>query len=241
MDNKFKIVLFAYNFQHKKTVDFIHKIYDVGFSISLILAADFVKINKPKSLFNHAPKPESILPKELAESYKIPYFVVKHNSLEAQHLLKKYEINFGIISGSRILNKELLSLVRYGVLNFHPGLLPMIRGVDSILWSIYKEQAIGVTAHLINEYIDSGLLVYKKKIIIDKNDDLQSLFKKNYQLQLDLIPISLNLVFENSDSIYQFEKLEKNVNYNSYMPYKLQLELKPKINTYIKRYSQHES
>ena len=94
---------------------------------------------------------------------------------------------------------------------------------------------------MINEHIDSGLLVCKKKINIEKNDDLQSLFKKNYKLQLDLIPISLNLVFENSDSIYQFEKLEKNVNYNSYMPYKLQLELKQKINTYINRYSQHES
>ena len=113
----------------------------------------------------------------------------------------------------------------------------MIRGLDSILWSIHKEQAIGVTAHLINEYIDSGLLVQKKKIIIDKDDDLQSLYEKNYQLQLDLIPISLNLVFENIDYCDQFDRLEKDLNYNSYMPYNVQLELKPKIINYIKKFS----
>ena len=236
MDNKFKIVLFAYNFPHRKTVDFIKKINDIGVSISLILAADFVQINKPKSVFNYK-KLKSILPEELAATYKIPYYVVKHNSLDAQRLLKQYAINFGIISGSRILTKEIISLVRYGILNFHPGILPMIRGLDSILWSIHKEQAIGVTVHLINEYIDAGLLVQKKKIIINKNDDLQSLCEKNYQLQLDLISISLNLVFEDSDCFHQFERLEKDLNYNSYMPYNLQLELKPKIISYIKKFS----
>ena len=56
MYNKFKIVLFAYNFPHRKTIDFIEKIYEVGFSISLILAADFIKIKKPNSLFNHLKK-----------------------------------------------------------------------------------------------------------------------------------------------------------------------------------------
>ncbi|MAQ47329.1 MAG: hypothetical protein CMD27_00425 [Flavobacteriales bacterium] len=236
MDNKFKIVLFAYNFPHRKTVDFINKIYAVGFSISLILAANFVKINKPKSAFNYKAF-KSISPEELAETHKIPYYVVKHNSLKAQNLLKQYEINFGIISGSRILSKEIISLVRCGILNFHPGILPMIRGLDSILWSIYKEQAIGVTVHLINEYIDSGLLVQKKTIIIDKNDNLQSLFEKNYQLQLDLIPISLNLIFNDINCYNQFDKLEKKFNYNSYMPYGLQLGLKPKIISYIKKFS----
>jgi len=236
MNHEFKIVLFAYNFPHRKTIDFIRKIYDIGFSISLILAANFIKINKPKSAFNYMGL-KSISPEELAKTYEIPYYVVKHNSLKAQSLLKQYAINFGIISGSRILKKEIISLVRYGILNFHPGILPMIRGLDSILWSIHKEQAIGVTAHLINEYIDSGLLVQKKKIIIDKDDDLQSLYEKNYQLQLDLIPISLNLVFENIDYCDQFDRLEKDLNYNSYMPYNVQLELKPKIINYIKKFS----
>ena len=240
MNNKFNIVMFAYNFPHRKTFDFIEKIYDNGFSISLILAANFVPIDKPKRAFQ-LKKIESKSPEELAKKYKIPYYVVRHNSLDSQTLLKKYAINFGVISGARILHKNIISSVSYGILNFHPGILPIIRGLDSILWSIYKDQPIGVTAHLINEHIDSGMLVQKKIISIDKNDDLQSLYEKNYQLQLDLIPISLNLAFKFIDSHVRFNKLKKRLNYNSYMSYKLQLKLKPIINSYIKKYSYNES
>ena len=67
----FKIVLFAYNFPHRKTIDFIEKIYKLGFSISLILAADFIKIKKPKSIFDHsknALKPNLHLPKKLQKN-----------------------------------------------------------------------------------------------------------------------------------------------------------------------------
>ncbi|RPG58563.1 MAG: hypothetical protein CBD51_004850, partial [Flavobacteriales bacterium TMED191] len=136
----------------------------------------------------------------------------------------------------RILKKEIINLVKYGILNFHPGILPLVRGLDSILWSIYRLHAIGVTAHLINEHIDSGLLVQKKTIQINKNDDLKSLYEKNYQLQLDLIPISLNLIFDNVDC-YSFEQLQSNLNYNTYMPYNLQLELQNRIINYINKFS----
>lgn len=239
MKTSFKTVLFAYNFPHRKTIDFIEKIYKLGFSISLILAADFIKIKKPKSIFDHsknALQPKLHLPKKIAEKYDIPFYNVMHNSLEAQRLIQEFEINFGIISGSRILKKEIISLVKYGILNFHPGILPLVRGLDSILWSIYRLHPIGVTAHLINEHIDSGLLVQKKTIQINNNDDLKSLYEKNYQLQLDLIPISLNLIFDNVD-FYSFERLQSNLNYNTYMPYNLQLELQNRIINYINKFS----
>ena len=56
------------------------------------------------------------------------------------------------------------ALIKYGILNFHPGLLPDIRGLDSVLWSIEKNYPIGVTAHLINNKIDAGKLVCQKKL-----------------------------------------------------------------------------
>ena len=86
--------------------------------------SDFIKIKKPKSIFDHsknALQPKLHLPKKIAEKYDIPFYNVMHNSLEAQRLIQEFEINFGIISGSRILKKEIISLVKYGILNFHPG------------------------------------------------------------------------------------------------------------------------
>ena len=67
----FKIVLFAYGFPHRKTIDFIKEIYQNNFEISLILAADRIKIKSPKSFFNISQKDYDISAYELAEEYNI--------------------------------------------------------------------------------------------------------------------------------------------------------------------------
>ena len=197
----FKIVLFAYGFPHRKTIDFIKKIYEDNFEISLILAADFIKIKSPKSFFNISQKECTMSAYELAEQYNIPIYRVSHNSVEAQSLLKKHNINFGIISGARILSVDVVKLVRKGILNFHPGLLPHIRGLDSILWSIEKDYPLGVTAHLVNEQIDSGFVLKTKKINITVDDNLASLYEKIYQLLLYLLPRILNLIYSTNYSM----------------------------------------
>jgi len=232
LKTKLRIALFAYNFPHRKTIDFVDKIYDCGFEINLILAANFIPIKSPKSAFvTHAPMPLVSI-QDKASQTRIPLYEVVHNSLEAEDLLIKYNINFGIISGARILANSVIDILRYGVLNFHPALLPEIRGLDSMLWSIYKDVPLGVTAHLINEKIDAGFLVVKQTINILSSDNFQSLYEKNYQLQLELIPISLNLILKNQ----AFTELKIN-EYNNRMSYAKQLELKEKLLDYVCRYS----
>ena len=232
MEKKLKIVLFAYNFPHRKTADFIDKIYECGFQINLILAAHFITIKSPKSIFLFNKKTPLISLKEQAIKKDIPLYEVTHNSSESKSLLKKYHINFGIISGARILSKEITSSLRNGILNFHPGLLPVIRGLDSILWSIYKDHPIGATAHLINDKIDAGFLVCQNTISIEKTDNIQSLYEKNYQLQLDLISISLNLVLKKNN----FTALKMG-EYNHKMPYETQVDLREKLEKYLHKYS----
>ena len=233
MIKHFKTVVFTYNFPHRKTNDFLQKLLRINFPISLILAAEFISIESPRSILRSSKKPKLLSSKNLAKRYGIPYYVVTHNSKVTINLLKKYNVNFGIITGARILDISIIRCFQYGILNFHPGLLPIIRGLDSILWSIYKNHPIGVTAHLINEKIDSGLLVVQKKILIEVTDNLESLYEKNYQLQLDLLSISLNLIsIENN-----FLSLDDLGEYNTKMSYLTQLKVKQKVDQYIKQHS----
>ena len=229
----FKIALFAYNFPHRKTNDFIKVIYKNHFKISVIIAADFVEIKSPKSVFRFQKYDVKETLMGLAERYMIPIVVAPHNSEKTKNALKQYSINLGVISGARILSQEVILLIKYGILNFHPGLLPYVRGLDSVLWSIDKDFHIGVTAHLISNKIDSGTLVLKKKINVHSVDNLESLYEKNYQLQLQLMPISLNLVFKNT----KFNVFSKDGVYNKKMTYTQQLKLVNKIDNYIQKYS----
>ena len=223
-----KIALFTYNFPHRKTIDFIQEIYKSGYKLSLILSANFVKIKSVRSAFSFPKQDVKISINELAIRHNIPVLVVDHNSQKTIHFLKEYHINFGIIAGARVLNKAVCESLKYGILNFHPGLLPFVRGLDSILWSIEKGYPVGVTAHLINEQIDAGFLVYKKILNIEKTDNIYSIYEKNYQLQLDLIPISLNLIINNTK--FPYLQLGK---YNRKMSYSKQLKLIDKIHPYI--------
>ena len=233
MNRVFNIVLFAYNFSHRKTIDFIKTLYKNQYKVSLIIAANHIYIKSPRSRFKFKSYQPQETISELVKMYGIPFHVSKHNSEKTKLLIQKYKINFGIISGARIINCDIINCIKYGILNFHPGLLPIIRGLDSILWSIYYDQNIGVTAHLISKKIDSGFLVYQEKIKVCIDDDIYSLYEKNYQLQLKLIPISLNLITEKQD----FKLLEHNGPYNTKMSYLKQLDVVEIIDQYINRYS----
>ena len=76
----------------------------------------------------------------------------------------------------------------------------------------------------------------QKKIILSKEDNIESLYEKNYQLQLDLLPISLNLVLKNE----KFKILEMG-EYNNKMSFKTQLIVIEKINQYIKNNTTNEN
>ena len=235
MKKKINIVLFAYNFPHRKTSDFITKLCENKFNLSLILAANYVKIKKPKSAVIFKKKAITSTANELASKYKIPWYVVSHNSVDVLLLLKKYKINFGVISGARILKPDIIKSIKYGILNLHPALLPFIRGLDSILWSIYKNYPIGVTAHLIDKKIDAGYLVCEDQVSISRHDSLESLYEKNYQLQLSLLKISLDLIIEKNS----FRPLTAG-QYNQMMPYKQQLLAISKVNEYINCHARNE-
>ena len=231
MNNKFSIALFTYDFPHKKTSDFIDVIYENNFSISLILAAKYVEIKKPKRFIQLLKQKQKTSVRQIAKTKQIPYHVVEHNSQYSTKLLNQFDINLGIISGARIINKNIINQIEYGILNIHPGLIPEIRGLDSILWSIEKNIPIGVTAHLIDEHIDMGRIIKRDKINIEICDDFNTLTKKNYDLQLKVLAISLILI---SEKICIEKNNFKRKNYNTYMDFEKQRDVIGKLKNYIK-------
>ena len=231
MNNKFSIALFTYDFPHKKTSDFIDVIYENNFRISLILAAKYVKIKKPRRFIKIEKKKQKASTRHIAKTKQIPYHVVDHNSQYSIKLLNQFDINLGIISGARIINKNIIKQIKYGILNIHPGLIPEIRGLDSVLWSIEKNIPIGVTAHLIDEHIDMGTIIKRDTINIEISDDFNKLTKKNYDLQLKVLAISLILI---SKKKLLDKHILKKKNYNTHMSFEKQRQVIGKLRNYIK-------
>ena len=64
-------------------------------------------------------------------------------------------------------------------INIHPSYLPKYKGKDPINDALENnEKTTGVTMHELSNKYDSGEIILKKKIFIQKNDDKSAIMKK---------------------------------------------------------------
>lgn len=69
-----------------------------------------------------------------------------------------------------IISKYLIE--KHNVINIHYSLLPSYRGLHSTAWAIMNgEEYLGLTIHIMNQFIDDGPILHQKKIV---NDQLSS-------------------------------------------------------------------
>jgi methionyl-tRNA formyltransferase len=102
---------------------------------------------------------------------------------------KKIKINLKIdyifcFRSHFILNKKIISKAKIHAINFHPG-PPAYRGIGCVNFSLLNnDKKYGATVHLINEKIDNGKILLVSKFKILKNDDILSLLRRTYNVQL---------------------------------------------------------
>ena len=79
----------------------------------------------------------------------------------------------------KILSKKIIKKYKNKILNIHPSLLPMYKGLNTHRRVIQnKEKFTGCTVHLVNSKLDSGKIILQKKIKIFKKDNENTLEKR---------------------------------------------------------------
>lgn len=149
--------------------------------IKILIAYSFILLRKFLFSLNFSSTPMSIA--QVAKKHKIKTITTK-NVNDSLYLdkLKKLKPDIIVSSCSQIFHKQLLSLPKNGCINRHSGLLPSYGGVFPVFYAmINNEKHIGVTVHRMVEGIDAGSVLYQKKIQINKNDALFSLYEKAYR------------------------------------------------------------
>ncbi len=184
------MVIFAYSFPHKKSQDFILYSSSLGFRIDAVIASRPRNLSLPPKKYRYKPIHTGLLNIRLiCQNLGIPYFEVdRHNSEECSSTLSKLTPDIGVIAGARILKNEAIEKFSIGIINFHPGLIPDVRGLDSLLWSIYLGIPLGVTAHFIDERVDAGRILRRKKVDIRQDDTFVDLSLRLYESQLSMLP-----------------------------------------------------
>ncbi len=143
----------------------------------------------------------------ICESNKIPYkYVQDINHVENINWIKIYKPDIIFCFGwSSLLKKEILNLAPYGVLGYHPALLPKNRGRHPIIWPlVLGEQETGSTFFFMDEGVDSGDILSQEKIPVFYEDNAFFLYNKIINTALDQIENFLpNLIEGNFKKISQ--------------------------------------
>lgn len=77
-----------------------------------------------------------------------------------------------------ILEKEVIDIPSQGAINLHTSYLPYNRGSYPNIWSIVEKTPAGVTLHYIDQGIDTGNIISKRKVKKEFKDTGKTLHRK---------------------------------------------------------------
>ena len=233
-------MVFSYDFPHFKTQEILYRLLTEGYKIRYVIASPWKKLNIPHSILRDRPYYTGLIhPQKICQRFNIPYKCFDHNSNEAIKYIKNLPVDYGIIASARILSKNIISLFDKGIINIHPGILPEIRGLETLKWSILLNQPIGNTVHLLGNKIDGGRLINKEVLKLNPDDSMIDISLRLFMIQPEILIKSLKVLHKlGKRKINTLEDLDlKSKNYYSSMPSNLEKKVLILFSKWLRKYS----
>lgn len=175
-----RIGVLTYDIPHRKTHDTLCLLKAKGYNEVTVFGKELHYKKKFKPIYSHRPENiYSLHPKLLCDNlgYKYTLTEVSENDLDYGSII--------LVCGAGIIDDELIN--NYKVINSHPGYIPNCRGLDAYKWAIYENEPIGVSTHVIGEYIDAGEIIERVKIPIFKADTFHSVAQRLYEFEIKML------------------------------------------------------
>jgi methionyl-tRNA formyltransferase len=134
---------------------------------------------------------------ETARTMEIPTLqLARVNEASAVEQVRALSPDLGLsIAYNQIFRAPVLGLPRFGILNFHAGMLPRYRGRNVINWAILNgEREVGVTAHFVDEGIDTGDILLQRAVPVGWEDTYGDVLCRVVTLMPDLVADAVRAV-----------------------------------------------
>lgn len=90
--------------------------------------------------------------------------------------LRAFEADMSVVVAFRVLPPEVFEMPPKGTINLHSSLLPKYRGAAPINWAIINgEKETGVSTIFIQKSVDTGDLIFQRKVAIGDNETMGEL------------------------------------------------------------------
>lgn len=131
---------------------------------------------------------------DLARENGVPLHLARRPDAELLDAVKRAEPDIIVANNWRTwLPKELYDLPPHGTLNLHDSMLPKFTGFSPVIWALISgESEVGLTAHRMDEGLDTGDVVVQRAVPIGPRDTSTQLV----QATIDIIPEVLSEALE---------------------------------------------
>ena len=176
-----KIGVLTYPVKHRKTFDLLSLLKANGYKDLKVYAIPFHYQKKKFPIYQHRPEMNYDIPETeaLCKNFEYEYEIGQLDDFAIE------EDRIVLIAGAGILPEEFVK--SHTVINAHPGYIPNCRGLDAFKWAIVEDQPIGVTTHLIGEYVDAGEVIERREIPVYSSDTFHALAQRVYENEVSML------------------------------------------------------
>jgi methionyl-tRNA formyltransferase len=141
---------------------------------SLAIAGKTSLISELEKIASEIPLPSSLA--EIIAGYDIQYYeVADHNDEKSVQIIKDINPQLIVLGDTQILKPYMLDLAPMGIVNVHPGYLPDVKGNNPYIWAIVKDWPQGCTVHFIDRSVDTGPVILRRKLFLQRGQSYQHL------------------------------------------------------------------
>ncbi len=98
----------------------------------------------------------------------------------------------------KIISDKIINKFEKKIVNIHPSLLPKFKGLNTFERALKnREKKTGCTVHYVNNKMDDGHIILKKKFYIDLKDNVETLKRKTQKLEYKAYPEAIIKIFRN--------------------------------------------
>jgi phosphoribosylglycinamide formyltransferase 1 len=177
------VAIITYDAPHLKTEQVILNLAArVSFGLNFF-ALPFRPRPARTPLFQHRPDQATGMPSAAVARFVGASFM----SITAADEIPVDGFEYYVITGAGLLPPGFVRATRGRVINAHPGVIPLARGLDSFKWSIVDQLPLGNTLHFIDEEADAGEVLAIRPTALFETDSLETLARRHYEQEIDLL------------------------------------------------------
>lgn len=174
----------TYDAPHGKTQDLLMQLKARGLRDLTVLALPWIERKNFVPQIPHRPlTPFSLTPKDLVSNLGYTYVELMPEVVFER--LQAMQPEAVLIGGAGILPAEWVQNFKF--VNAHPGLIPLVRGLDALKWAIYDDLPVGVTLHIVDEEADMGIILKQMEVPLYDWDTFHAFAYRQYEYELNLL------------------------------------------------------